>query len=1578
MKLSKSKRALILSAIFSVCIFGSATDAWAAEGENITETLTSGVHSYTQDVLINGGGVNGINVEDDLTINAADHSVTINESDNTAQTNAIQHKAAGKNLTINAQTLVIKANNPKARTEGIHLSGSSAGKAVMTVDGNLDITATNNVGNALGMYIQTESELNVKGDVIMHQKDGWAVDSHNKGWAHYGASGIYATSAMGNSTGGVVNIEGDVDLKVNANGIFVNAGGAKVNVEGGGSIEVNKEGASGYAALRAEDGTINMNVNTNPDGTIRGASYHTVDIKGNVVAGTGATNSMDVHGTMTQINLGLSGLSRTHSTLTGIIENQFPVEGLQKGDKTFYGETNLWLDSASVWNNEKWGQVSRNFSGSRVTNFHGADNAYEIGYIFQKDENPITIDNYSGMTKVIYQHDAENPTTIIGGDFIINKAAAGSYIKLSTDGAGLNMGSIVAADRNKVSETLNALAGKLQYTAFVNGEKNLRGEVEIAEGLTTSSASLKVGAIDFKAESGQGQYTYTPAGEAPDHQVTDKFDAVITGNLDMAYVDNGVYKGEGKYVFEKDSVIEAAGVNGIKAKNDITIDAKGHTLTVIENNNNQEAHAIEATTSGKNLVINADKLIVRAENPDARTEGIRVINSTMTINGDLDLTATNKTGNAIGTYIQTGAELNINGDVIMNKEGVWAVDSNNGGWGYYGASGLYATSAMNDTTGATINVAGDLDMKVNANALFVNSGGAKINVKGGGSIEVNKDNTRGYAALRAEDGTINMNVSTNPDGTIRGASYHTVDIKGNVVASTGAAHPADVHGTMTQINLGLSGLSRTHSTLTGIIENQFPVEGLQKGDKTFYGETNLWLDSASVWNNEKWGQVSRNFSGSRVTNFHGADNAYEIGYIFQKDENPITIDNYSGMTKVIYQHDAENPTTIIGGDFIINKAAAGSYIKLSTDGAGLNMGSIVAADRNKVSETLNALAGKLQYTAFVNGEKNLRGEVEIAEGLTTSSASLKVGAIDFKAESGQGQYTYTPAGEAPDHQVTDKFDAVITGNLDMAYVDNGVYKGEGKYVFEKDSVIEAAGVNGIKAKNDITIDAKGHTLTVIENNNNQEAHAIEATTSGKNLVINADKLIVRAENPDARTEGIRVINSTMTINGDLDLTATNKTGNAIGTYIQTGAELNINGDVIMNKEGVWAVDSNNGGWGYYGASGLYATSAMNDTTGATINVAGDLDMKVNANALFVNSGGAKINVKGGGSIEVNKDNTRGYAALRAENGVINMNVVAPEVVTMSTDAPQLMPNNADVNIKGNLAVTTGAVHPADVHGTLSQINLALNTKNSKLEGVIHNAFPLEGLDKSGIIFRGETNLWLANEAVWVNEKWGKTDKNFAGSRVTNFVGGNKENLGYIYQKDAGAIEINNYSGATKIIYAHNAENPTEIIGGDIVINQAQADSYIKLSTDSVGLEAVAGAEDADKIGETLQALAKKLQYNAYANGERNLKGEVEIAEGLLTSSASLKVGNITYTDEGRGKYELGDDVVPPTPPTPEDPEIIYGDEQTAMIRGAKSAMATSMLAWRGHMAGMYQRIGDLQDGEETGVWARATGGKNNY
>ena len=1375
-----------------------------------------------------------------------------------------------KGVTITAKKLIIDAGNTKSRAEGISVGGQNGTNKDapyrLTINGDTDIRAHGDT-YGLGMYLCGNAEVTVNGNVTMNthdEKNPWAVYvEKDGGLSYYGGSAIYAGNNYKLQLGPKLTINGLVDLKVNANGAFANGGHSDIYLRGG-NIEINKDNTKGYYALLAECATTTMNMERDENKVPVRAGSAKVTIKGNIGASAGAINVNEPE-TYSRTNL---GLATPDSSWTGIAYNAFKDEGnevsgtLYGSDeiikKTFFGEINLWLQNGASWTNEAWGEppdayYGEDFSESHLKRLVGGESADKAGHIFQKpgeDEDSeginIRVDDYKGFTNVYYGHKDEKPTDILGGTFTVTKAQTGSGITLITDSKGLNVDSSKAADKNLASETLNALANKLFYTAYKNGETNLAGKVEIAEGLTSSSLSKRMEDITFKESNGQGQYLYTPAEDESGQTVTE-FGRAITGGTDQLYVDAGVKQADGTYKFTKDSTItiedtvlgETYPVN-TDGGNKVIIDAEGKKLTLVSKGKGLRAGIQTVLKNNKKIDITADKLIINAEN----TAGM---------------------SRAYGIWFSGNSSiLDIHGDTkITSKANDWS----------YGVLLGQASKANFD--------------------------GLKVSV----SKEAKES-----AALK---GTGKSVISVNVQGDTAGSN--SVQLDGEVV--TKYLYEEDEDGIVTTdgpstINLALT---TSDSYWNGLSAYSYKDEN--DGDtitKEDHGNLNLWLQNGGVWTNEKYGKTNyAGFKGSYATRLTGGSDASHAGIIIQKDEKPISVENYSGHTTVIYEHDTAAPAdpnegfVIKGGDFKIAKAAANSGITLRTDNVGLDTASDKADDKNLVSGTLNKLANKLFYTAYKNGETNLTGKVEIAEGLTASSLSKRIENVTFKESNGQGQYLYTPASDIPEEQTETAFTDTITGvkAKDMKYVNTGVRKEDGTYKFTKDSEITiAAGGPAVNVEEDVIIRADGKTLKMKTVEGSGTVYGINQSTA-KKAEITAKNLDVEVTST-SRAEGIHMANSNaaiqpeMTINGDVNLKVSG-TANTLGAYIQGNSRLTVNGNVTAD------VDGHNGGFSYYGATGLYSTSNMGpNSMGADITVNGNVDLKGKAHGIFANAGGSKVTVNGGGSIEVDKTSTNPYAAIRAEDGVVNMNV------KLDSSGNAVGSLDKKVNIKGNLAVTTGAVNAVDKKGTLSQINLGLTTSDSTLEGVVYNAFPDEGKKAGELTFKGEANLFLANGAAWMNEKYGDTGtswggKNFEGSHLTRLAGGvSADKAGQIFQKDTGNITVDNYSGYTDVYYAHEETAPKAMIGGDFIIRKAASGSGISLITDNKGLNTSSNASaDKNLVSETLNALANKLFYKAYADGEKNLTGFVKIAEGLTSSEAVLKTGDITFkNDNGQGQY----------------------------------------------------------------------------
>ena len=1517
---------------------------------------------FTTDAIINTA--NGIKIRD------LSHPVNIDASGRTLIFNAERNN---KNLelyaieveslqgtTITAKKIFINAGNTKSRAEGIRVGGQNGTNKDapyrLTINGDTDIRA-HGANYGLGMYLCGNAEVTVNGNVTMNthdEKNPWAVYvEKDGGYSYYGGSAIYAGNNYTLQMGPKLTVNGLVDLKVNANGVFANGGHSDIFFRGG-NIEINKDNTKGYYALLAECATTTMNMERDENKVPVRAGSAKVTIKGNVGASAGAINVAEPE-PYTRVNL---GLATPDSSWTGIAYNAFKDEGNDAGGKKFFGEINLWLQNGASWTNEAWGEppdayFGEDFSESHLKRLVGGESADKAGHIFQKpgeDEDSeginIRVDDYKGFTNVYYGHKDEKPTDILGGTFTVTKAQPGSGITLITDSKGLNVDSSKAANKNLVSETLNALANKLFYTAYKNGETNLAGKVEIAEGLTSSSLSKRMEDVTFKESNGQGQYLYTPATDIPEEQTETAFTDTITGvkAKDMKYVNTGVRKEDGTYKFTKDSEITvAAGGPAVKVEEDVIIRADGKTLKMKTVEGSGTVYGINQSTA-KKAEITAKNLDVEVTST-SRAEGIHMANSNaairpeMTINGNVNLKVSG-TANTLGAYIQGNSRLTVNGNVTAD------VDGHNGGFSYYGATGLYSTSNMGpNSMGADITVNGNVDLKGKAHGIFANAGGSKVTVNGGGSIEVDKASTNPYAAIRAEDGIVNMNVKLDSNGNAVGSLDKKVNIKGNLAVTTGAVNEVDKKGTLSQINLGLT---TSDSTLQGVVYNAFPDEGKKAGELTFKGEANLFLANGAAWMNEKYGDTGtswggKNFEGSHLTRLAGGVSADKAGQIFQKDTGNITVDNYSGYTDVYYAHEETAPKTMIGGDFIIRKAASGSGISLITDNKGLNTSSDKAADKNLVSETLNALANKLFYKAYADGEKNLTGFVKIAEGLTSSEAVLKTGNITFKKDNGQGRYLYTPATDeivgpitGPEKETADRNAKGVSPNAKQGKVVSGMYNKS----------------TPTTKNNPMIVDMNGFNLSIAAESGNEIADAVYVGNNDYITVKNdaGKKISITSTNTDTRAaNGIFLEgNSHLNITGPLEITKVHtKGGSATGIAFQgSGSEAVIDGSLtISNVDGDKAEKQGR----YIGVSGIRMTG---DNTSMT--VTGPVNISDFKGSALHTAGADSVISVGGGTISTaaDADKSHNFYAARVEKGTVNIN--------MRNGAP----GSARTNIIGDMYVTGqygkkvieysgGQLADWQHRGNL---HVALTDKDSSWTGVAAYEQYNDNYGSGGNTMHdiGNFDLYLQNGATWTNEQQSHVTtttlvgKNpvYNGSYLMKLHGGRDAvHKGYIYQKDSKPITVDNYSGHTLVFYDHTGDGSAaeNYSAGDFRIKTAEEGSSITLRTGAGGINTA----DKTAAGKALNSLANKLYYMSYVQGDTKLKGTVEIAEGLTSSSVSAS-GDIAFrTDTAADKNGQGTYVYEPEEPL--DGPII----KDRLLKGETTVTADDTHAEDGYVSAAY-------------------------
>lgn len=354
-------------------------------------------------------------------------------------------------------------------------------------------------------------------------------------------------------------------------------------------------------------------------------------------------------------------------------------------------------------------------------------------------------------------------------------------------------------------------------------------------------------------------------------------------------------------------------------------------------------------------------------------------------------------------------------------------------------------------------------------------------------------------------------------------------------------------------------------------------------------------------------------------------------------------------------------------------------------------------------------------------------------------------------------------------------------------------------------------------------------------------------------------------------------------------------------------------------------------------------------------------------------------------------------------------------------------NGKDSFWEGNYADTRGY---GVTQGQLGVVNLFMKD-GAHWKGFANGAVNanLEGKDTYwyGFATSENTQLTLKDGATWINaitpdqlDQDGKPVESHIGYLTSDngfidmtgrkvFVASSKSLSGSTTGDGASAITesengitgnltINDYSGSATILYRRDAASPTDVLGGNVTVKKAADNSVINLRTDGEGLD----YHDTDTLLKTFKNLANKLYYtekvedkadtaevkavmlvgegdvvtDTTLNLADHLKGTVGINEGLTNTSATVKLADIIFQKDHQGQGTIKMD--PSSIKTGDKSNIIYGDKETAMMRGAKSAMTTSMLSWRSDMTDMTSRVGDLHYGAEDGIWARTFGGKVKY
>ncbi len=1137
------------------------------------------------------------------------------------------------------------------------------------------------------------------------------------------------------------------------------------------------------------------------------------------------------------------------------------------------------------------------------------------------------------------------------------------------------------------------------------------------------------------------------------------YEQVITGDMetDQYWQDAGVLAKIGQYKFKGDEdqsikpVFTGPVHNGIYAviaptiEQDITIDARNKTFTIDADGTGLDNPEIYAIYNNQNALVDLDgnkmDYVISVDAPEGAT-GAVIYAAT-----EEGLAEVHRDRGTVGMT------------VVTEHPGIVGMHA--------GKNGLIIGSS-----------ARDLIIKTKGNYALKAVDGGKIYLRG---VVETDDHAAMYAANGGEIRHGYMYIANT--GNLMEGSYS--DVKGDVFSDEGGI--IDLHFKEATWDGNSIGTGKLDITLI----NDSVWNGAGSADSLFIDRGSLWNIGAAEGLKNKIGVLT------------GGANSELAGTIDMTHASGLEIADMSGNLALAYTYDAATDA-FKGGKVTIQKAtqndAGNAYIIVRTDKNGINLD-----DDATVERLLNDLAGNITYTAYTEGERNLDGRVEIAEGLTSSATLYKLADMSFKSSTGQGMVSTMPQ----------LFGDMITGTAekDQKYIDAGVTTDAKKFDFHEDTKIRtlyntpkddplAMNFSGsiiMDEGNEVVIDMHGNDLSLLHQ---VQLGEMQQHVGAAIYVPKAGSVTI--DNP-----------------GAIDL-------NIIGDYYYLGgisagyrsgySESNPPSEIIINNDNDPANAVKIRGKFTSGSGFDMNFTGIKTFAGGVVDIKGLVDINSGASWGLGGTGEKSLISVGGGKIV-----TDNYSAIDSySDATVHMNMIG----------------EGDAQRAGtNPVYIIGAAQPfgGDYVGTWAAGNIAigLNTSDSYWQGVAMTKYSTRNKE-----WIGNVKVHLANGATWNNAQndWtpdtptelAENEKKHD-SRVETFIGSDsEENSGLILHNTMQPLTFNNYSGHTTIaykhgdqvkynywgdptgidaedvviggdvtinnaeenssialridseginiedeaevrewlnklanklyykgyvdgernlearaeiaegltaysaawmkcgdmsfkdnngqgylaeeediktnpssmleprpkvvhvgkddaernmrryyisddqlyIFEHNPDDPSEVYGGGITIDSADPNSRIRLRTDNDGID----IHDTDEVRDALNGLAGKLTYKAYVNGEENLNGQAEIAEGLTASSAMMKFGDIKYRAEtGQGYFDDVRDI------RTEDPEILYGPKETAMMRGAKSAMAGTILAWRQQNDDLDRRMGDLRDGlAEDGAWARIYGGSAKY
>ena len=1127
----------------------------------------------------------------------------------------------------------------------------------------------------------------------------------------------------------------------------------------------------------------------------------------------------------------------------------------------------------------------------------------------------VTIGSYSGDATVIYKHNSSNPGEVYGGNFTVTKAAANSKITMLTDNTGVD-----TTDEDKINEALDALAGKLFYTGAIGGaENNLNGTVKIAEGLTATSVAKQTAGIVYDKTTGQGSAdhkTVTPGPVYPSEQDRTAFVTSITGE----HLTDKEYRKAGVLSNTVDNNI----YNFTKDATTITTDSSAIT-TAKDTTLKLNSHDLTITAnSGDGIATSGGKLTVQ-DAGNLTVKGAKAINAN---NSKVEITAVNATLNG---DVSTNNVVNIKATKSAKVNG--AVSAN-------GANAAVTIDSADTIIGSDITANGK-GAKVTAKNLSKLDGDVATDADG--SVELNFKEGASWTGDNAGNTTMSLS-----KGTWNGANTGKL----NATLTNGTTWTGDSSGAGSTIKLDASSWSGMNS---GANANVTLTNGASWTKGNTADDVTVKADKAA-WTGANGG-AKANITLSNSASWNGANTGSNA--TVNLTDSSWTGDNSGAGLSLTANNSKWNGSTSTAGSAVLTNGSiwngastSGDFSLTLNNSTWSNSGASSLKSftgTNGVVDMTNAAAGvtigSYSGDATVIYKHNSSNPGEVYGGnftVTKAAANSKItmltdrSGVDFSDEDSIANALNSLANKL-------YYTGYITGERNLTgYVKlaegltaSSVVKQTGDIAYDKTtgqgSLKDGSVTPNVTYPEEQTKDNFTSQITGEWKQDKEYKLAGVLHTDNAVYDFSKDRSIITTAGTSVgagRDLQLQLNNKSMSLNSGADAVK----ADAITVEFKNLDKLDIKatGQALLAENG--------------GKIILHNTGAVTADSAFVANGAGSSIKADGLTNITVGSGDA---VKAdAGSIEL-------------AGGTVKGNVTADNKGKISINANNNAAGSILTDITGNVLATAG-----------SSVDIGLGTADSKLTGDVST------VGDAVINIYADMGVWTGNadgDNVNLHLNSSKAQWNNIGNSKLRSLKGNG---GIINQTDANAgnIDVGDYSGNVVVNYKHTADKDTasntlnniKFGGGSLNIDKAAEGSSITLRTDNSDNLSYTETDNIEKL---FRELSKKLYYADAGSNPDNLSGHVEIAEGLT----KVKVyGDINYGEHGQGNYKDGS--IKRT-----DPEIIYGSSETAMMRGAKSAMASTALLWRSENSDMLQRMGDVRlANEESGLWARYYGGKNSF